>query len=243
LKIGIEHSQFGRTAAVDPIEWHSRIASEFDARYRKSAAFKERLAVWTALIDTYGSASGTVLDAGCGSGVLAFAAAARCRSVLGIDGGTEMIRLCQAKQRQTQSTNIEFRELRLDQLTALGARQFDLILCSSVLEYVEDFWLTIDAFRTSLSSGGILMFSVPNMSSIFRKLERFCFLATGHPARFGLVRSVIPRRAVETGLVKRGFKIIETRYYSPTPVLSRLARGAKLAHLADNLVVIVCCAR
>jgi len=232
--------KFRGAIAIDATEWHSRIALQFDARYKKSAAFKERLEVWTRLIGTYAPAGCTALDAGCGSGVLSFVAAERCRSVLGIDASHEMIMLCEKKRRQQRSINTEFREFQLKDLTALGCEQFDVILCSSVLEYVEDFWSTIDAMCLNLSEGGVLLFSVPNRSSVYRKLERLCFKLTGHPAYFGSVRSGPSRRAIESGLAKRGLQIVETNYYAGTPLLSPLARMARLAHWADNLIVFVC---
>lgn len=62
--------------AKDAIDFHSQCVAHFAAHYRKDRDFHERYSVWTKLIEKYSSPAASVLDAGCGVGMLSFSAAA-----------------------------------------------------------------------------------------------------------------------------------------------------------------------
>jgi len=223
------------TATGDPVAWHSAIAREFDARYRQSAAFRERLAVWSELIARHVFPGSTVLDAGCGSGVLSMVAAARGGSVLGFDASAEMLALADARRHGLGRDNVTFAQGSLDDLAFLANRQFDVILCSSVLEYMHDLWGTFEALAKHLAPGGTFILSLPNGASLYRKAERASFRLTGRPSYIGLVRHMVFPQMAARELASRQFEITELRYYAPTPLFSSLARPMGLARLTDHL--------
>jgi len=229
-----------RVPMKDAADWHTAIAARFDSRYRDSPAFRERLAVWRRLIAHYADPAGDTLDAGCGSGVLAAVAAGHSRRVIGFDASPEMVRIAREKQVAGGLDNVEFRELRMEQLEALGDARFALVVSSSVLEYLEDFWGSVDALAGRLSPDGALIFSVQNMSSFYRQGERAVFRATGRPAYMAFVKSQPGDGEIRSGLVVRGLEVVETVYFSPAPLLSPLARPLGLARRADNLAAYVC---
>ncbi|MDH3740626.1 MAG: class I SAM-dependent methyltransferase [Hyphomicrobiales bacterium] len=214
------------------IDWHSEIAAEFDARYEFSPAFRERLDVWSALIDTYGGPDSDVLDAGCGSGVMTSAAAAKVKSVLGFDASPQMIGL--ARQRCKLLDNADFKVGRLGDRDIAAGRTFDVILCSSVLEYVDDLDGALDWLITKLKPGGILLVSMPNGASLYRKVERLAFKLTGRPRYYAHVRHV--PMAAEFGLRLNGreLAVLETRHYAG-PAMVRKLLGP---HLGGNLFVV-----
>jgi 2-polyprenyl-3-methyl-5-hydroxy-6-metoxy-1,4-benzoquinol methylase len=224
---------------TDAVGWHSQIARDFDAKYQTSSSFRERLAVWSALIDEFARGQFDVLDAGCGSGVFAALAARRSRFVLGFDASAEMIELAEARCRAAGLRNTAFRVAALEQPNIFGNSRFDLILCSSVLEYVEDYWRAFDWLVAALKPGGAIILSMPNGDSFWRKGEKVIHSLTGWPRYFAHVRNVPKSAEVRDGLKARGMEVLSMKFYAPTPILSPIARAAGLARHADNLFVIV----
>ena len=227
-------------ARQDAVSWHSENAADFDSKYVSSAAFRERQAVWTELINTFVHSEASLLDAGCGSGVFSVIAARRARTVLGIDPSPEMIALAEAKKRQAGLSNLEFEVAALEDANVLGNRLFDVILCSSVLEYVDDYWRSFDVLAAHLSPNGVVIFSLPNGASLYRRAEKLLFQLTGWPRYYAHVRHVPTLAAVREGLSARSFGLLDTRFYAGVPVLSHIARPLGYPEISDNLFVIVC---
>jgi 2-polyprenyl-3-methyl-5-hydroxy-6-metoxy-1,4-benzoquinol methylase len=171
----------------DAVAWHTAIARDFADRYRHSPAFREREAVWRDLIARHGKACGSVLDAGCGSGVMTVLAAQRAGSVLAFDASPAMLAVAAETLAQNAATNVDLQGGLLGDDALLAGRRFDLILCSSVLEYVEDSWSAFDWLSQSLTPGGTILFSMPNGSSLYRHAERWLFRLTGRP-RYSALR-------------------------------------------------------
>ena len=118
---------------TDAIAWHSSIAQDFDAKYAASPAFRERFAIWSALIERYVNPQSQVLDAGCGSGVFSAHAAKTAACVLGFDSSEAMVALVEGSAAPDNLGNCRFEVAAPEYLGVLGTRRFDLILCSSVL--------------------------------------------------------------------------------------------------------------
>jgi 2-polyprenyl-6-hydroxyphenyl methylase/3-demethylubiquinone-9 3-methyltransferase len=224
----------------DAIAWHSEIASQFDANYARSPAFKERIAVWSRLTEQFVDRNADVLDAGCGSGVLSALASGRARSVVGFDASAQMIALAENRRRQEGLTNATFCVAALEDASLIGGRKFDVVLCSSVLEYVEDFWRGFDCLAAALKPGGVLVFSIPNSLSLYRKAERLAFRLTGRPAYYAHVRCVPSLDRVNGGLAARALEVLAIRYYAAVPGLSAIVRRIGRPDLADNLLVLAC---
>lgn len=225
---------------MDAIGYYSQIARDFDAKYASSPAFRERLELWNSLIAHYSHPEGDVLDAGCGSGVFSVLAARRARSVMGFDASPKMLELAEARQQRDRLDNATFHVAAFEDANILQGRSFDLILCSSVLEYLEDCWRAFDWLATTLKPNGVIVFSMPNGASLYRKTEKLAYRVTGRPAYYGHVRNVPKADEVRVGLHARGFDVLSIHYYAATPALSRLARAIGRPDLADNLFATVC---
>ena len=219
---------------------HSRIAADFHAKYQSSSSFRERFALWRTSIFELVDASGEVLDAGCGSGVLSLLACEHAHSVFAFDGSAEMIALAKGSAERQAMSNVKFCVAMLCDPSIIATRSFDLILCSSVLEYVEDYWRAFDWLAGALKPGGTILFSMPNGASLYRRAERLAFRLTGRPAYYAHVRNVPTLGEVRAGLARRGFEVRSCQYYAAAPLLSPLARAIGRADLADNLFVIAC---
>jgi 2-polyprenyl-6-hydroxyphenyl methylase/3-demethylubiquinone-9 3-methyltransferase len=212
----------------DPVEWHSRIAHTFDAKYERSPPFIERRRVWSAALERFVGPKHHVLDAGCGTGVLSFIAASRCRSVLGIDASTEMIAICSEKNRRLRTSNLTFSQMRLEQLPQMTKHRFDVIICSSVLEFVPDFWTAINILSSCLARDGLLLFSIPNRRSIYRWIEKASFAMSGTPAYLACVHECPRPPLIARGLAQRGLHVAAADYFASPPLTSGL--GTRITH-------------
>jgi len=164
----------------DGVEWHEGIAAGFSARYDKSAAFRERLSIWSRLIDAHVPPGGEALDAGCGPGHLSRLCARRDARVTALDAAGAMLEIARAAA-AAEHLDIAFVSARIGDPTALADRRFDVILCSSVLEYVEDLDAALAWLAQRLGPGGTLVVSMPNGPSLYRRLERLAFRLSGRP--------------------------------------------------------------
>jgi 2-polyprenyl-6-hydroxyphenyl methylase/3-demethylubiquinone-9 3-methyltransferase len=224
----------------DVVAWHSDIAKEFDGRYKSSRQFIERLEVWNAIIRAYTTPDSDVLDAGCGSGALSEVAAHHARKVLGFDASPEMIALAVSRRDKMGLDNLTVKVAKLGDASVLSNARFDLVLCSSVLEYIDDYWGAIDWLASALKPNGVLVFSMPNAASFYRTAERTIYRLTGRPAYYAYVRHVPYIVDIHAGLAARSMQTLDVKYYASVPVLSPLAEACGRPELACNLFAIAC---
>lgn len=157
---------------------HDRKAAEWDQLYALPS-FRHRVAVILGLLEGSLNPGAAWLDAGCGSGFFTRQLASRGCAVTGLDASPAMI---DAARRLTASGQFPFPpqfELvpTIEHLTA-PAGTFAGILCSSLLEYLNDPAVTLREFARVLQPGGVLLLTVPNRTSLARLTETAMFKAT-----------------------------------------------------------------
>lgn len=222
------------------IQWHSDFAKQFDNKYKSSRSFIERFTLWEALIKKYCNENSVVADVGCGSGILTITAAKYCEHVFGFDASQEMLKICENKKKKSGLKNVDFIESKIESLDISQFKSVDLVLCSSVLEYVDDFWRVFDCISRLLNIGGIMIFSVPNRKSIYRKFEKFSFSISGSPKYFAFVNNVFDINSLVTGVSGRGFDLIESGFFSKTPLLSKIMQITHTPQYSENMLYLVC---
>jgi 2-polyprenyl-3-methyl-5-hydroxy-6-metoxy-1,4-benzoquinol methylase len=114
-----------------------------------------------------------VLDFGCGSGVLLTDLVELGVKAAGVDSSSAMIE--QACSRLAQVDG-HFQLEWLSNGSSRGAYQkqnYDIVLCTSVLEFVPDIESVVSNLCSLLRSGGLLLVSVPNRRSCLRRIEKF----------------------------------------------------------------------
>lgn len=222
------------------VSWHSVIAQDFDDSYRTNRNFRERFQVWSSWIAQYAKPDFNAADLGCGSGVFTLCLSATCRHVTAVDGSTEMIKLCQEKVTQKAITNITFVQSDIVEAGKTFAGQFDLVTCSSVIEYLEHLDDAITAMSTMVKPEGLLIISSPNRRSFFRKIEPYLHKYIGRPRYYRFVRNVLTREDMTARLNKNGFEILEHRFYAQTRALSFMFRKIGLREYSDNMFAFVC---
>ena len=211
------------------ISWHDSIAPAFRDGYVRSRGFRDRLRAWGNLIERYARPGDQVLDAGCGAGTLSFEAARIAAHVDGIDGAERMIDLARSGAIERGITNVTF-EVALFETLSDRAGQYDLALCSSVLEYLPDLAIEIARLAALLRPGGRLILSLPNGRSHYRRFEALAWRLTGRPRYYRHVRHVPASTEVREILRGLGLNVLETVYYADPPLprfVNRLAGGLR----------------
>lgn len=211
------------------ISWHDSIAPAFRDGYVRSSGFRDRLRSWGMLIERYARPGDRVIDAGCGAGTLSFEAARVAAHVDGIDGSARMIELARGGAAEHGIANVSF-DVALFETLSDRAGQYDLALCSSVLEYLPDLAVEIARLAALLRPGGRLILSLPNGRSHYRRFEALAWRLTGRPRYYRHVRHVPSSTEVRAILKALGFAVLETIYYADPPlprIVNRLAGGPR----------------
>ena len=230
--------------AEDTRQYFDRTAVRFSANYRDSASFEERQCVWDRCIElSMGSlAHGVVcLDIGCGDGSLSRPIAARGHPTVGIDQSTSMLSLAtQRAQADGMLENVEYIEGTMPFSNGVVDRfrgRAGLILCSSVLEYVEDYAAALRQFDAMLASGGRIIVSVPNRQSVYRGFERLIrWLLPSRDSYLRYQRHQFRADMFKAQLVELGLNIVHEEYFAlPLQTITARVfgryRGKRLATL------------
>ncbi len=153
----------------------SGAAEPFASNYQKNPCFRDRLDLFLRAIQRSTPVGAKVLDFGCGPGVIALAIARLGYEVLGMDGASGMVNAARARAETLHLKNARFEHIEVSQFNpAVGS--FDAVVCSSVIEYIEDDSGLLNKLITVLRPGGHLFVSVPHGANIFTPVEPIAHL-------------------------------------------------------------------
>ncbi|GAA3992450.1 bifunctional 2-polyprenyl-6-hydroxyphenol methylase/3-demethylubiquinol 3-O-methyltransferase UbiG [Comamonas faecalis] len=107
----------------------------------------------------------TVLDVGCGGGILADAMARKGAQVTGIDLATKSLRVAQLHALETGTPNISYREISAEALAKESPASFDTVTCMEMLEHVPDPQSIVSACAQLVKPGGWVFFSTINRNA------------------------------------------------------------------------------
>ncbi len=203
-----------QTAAlnVDPQEL-SKFATLAHKWWDKNSEFKPlhdinplRLDYIDRIVGLHGK---TVLDVGCGGGILSESMAEKGAQVTGIDLGEKALGV--AKLHQLESgAGVEYRCIAVEALAAQQPASFDVVTCMEMLEHVPDPASVVSACASLVKPGGHVFFSTLN-----RNPKSYLFAVIG--AEY--VLNMLPRGTHDY-----------TKFIKP----SELASWCRVADLAVN---------
>ena len=221
----------------DAISWHSEIAQQFNDKYQNKQNFIDRYALLTTLIEKYSDAHSLVFDLGCGSGNLALFASDRNCQTIGFDASHDMLKI--ARQKMAARTTLEFIHADFYDIAKQISQQADLIICSSVIEYLDDIELAFSQLRNLVKDNGTIIFTLPNIASIYRKLERMAYRLFGIPKYYRYVINTPTQSAILDLLARHQFQVLETHYFALPPLLNRFNQPLANMRAINNLTVFV----
>ena len=123
----------------------------------------------------------TVLDVGCGGGILSEGMAARGAKVTGIDLADKALTVAQLHLLES-GLNVEYRRISAEELALEEPHRYDIITCLEVLEHVPDPASTVQACAQLLRPGGHAFFATIN-----RNAKAFLFAIVGAEYVLGLL--------------------------------------------------------
>jgi len=106
----------------------------------------------------------TILDIGCGAGILSESLAKRGAHVTGIDAAATLIEVAKqhAAQQSLSKTHLNYELATAEHYATLYPQQFDVVTCMEMLEHVPDPTSVIKACAKLTKPGGQLFFSTLN---------------------------------------------------------------------------------
>ncbi|MET0517674.1 MAG: bifunctional 2-polyprenyl-6-hydroxyphenol methylase/3-demethylubiquinol 3-O-methyltransferase UbiG [Burkholderiaceae bacterium] len=116
----------------------------------------------------------TVLDVGCGGGILTDSMARRGATALGIDLSTKPLKVAQLHAMEAGTENVEYREVAVEDLAAERPASFDVVTCMEMLEHVPDPASVVRALGALVKPGGWVFLSTLN-----RNLKSFTLAIVG----------------------------------------------------------------
>jgi 2-polyprenyl-6-hydroxyphenyl methylase/3-demethylubiquinone-9 3-methyltransferase len=116
----------------------------------------------------------TVLDVGCGGGILAEAMAQRGANVLGIDLSVKPLKVARLHAMESGVSGLDYREVAVEALAAERPASFDTVTCMEMLEHVPDPSSVAAACARLVKPGGMVFFSTLN-----RNAKAFLFAIVG----------------------------------------------------------------
>lgn len=207
------------------VDYHNELARTWEDRYERPSFKRREQLVKSFISDQQSLTPRHWIDAGCGTGRLSRMLAARGAHVVGVDAAEAMLVIAR-EIAEDSAIRDRLRFQHVEDVTHLpfAGGGFDGILCSSVLEYLVDPLACLREFARVLRTGGTLIVSIPNRTSILRRAHSFEYRLTrlfGHPGLPGYMRySKNAFNAAEFGeiLASTGFTPIRSESFgAPLP--------------------------
>lgn len=177
----------------------------------------------------------SVLDVGCGGGILAESMARRGAEVLGIDLSTKPLKVAQLHALEAGLPRLRYREVAAEALAAEQPASFDVVTCMEMLEHVPEPASVVQACASLVKPGGWVFFSTIN-----RNAKAWLFAIVGaehllkllpkgtHEYQRFIRPSELGRWCRDAGLEPQGFKGME---YNPLTQRYWLSQDSSVNYL------------
>lgn len=169
-----------------------------------------------------------VLDLGCGHGQTALRIAKKVKSVVGAEINEALLEIGWQSIRNLRTKNIVLMKMDANKKFPFKDGYFDKVLCSDVLEHLDQRTKAISEINRVLEKGGMLMLVTDNPNTSWKKLQRsvgvFYYADLDHKYEY-------PLAEIKKLLAGKGFEVksVETSTYdTPFRGLIDLSGGISL---------------
>lgn len=141
----------------------SRLASRWwdpDGEFRTLHDLNPVRLAW--VDEVAGLAGNTVLDIGCGGGLLSEAMAWRGATVTGIDMSADSLAIARLHLIESSPLHVDYLETTAEDLALQSPNTFNIVTCMELLEHVPDPQRLVQACAALLAPGGSALFSTIN---------------------------------------------------------------------------------
>ena len=108
-----------------------------------------------------------------------------------------------------------------------------------MLEYVDNLGETLTVFHDLLHAHGLLVFSLPNASSAYRRVERLIFRVSRRPRYYRDVKHIETLPRTIDMMEPLGFAIEDYQFYADRKLISRVISPMVNAEFCNDLFVTV----
>jgi 2-polyprenyl-3-methyl-5-hydroxy-6-metoxy-1,4-benzoquinol methylase len=223
----------------DAVAFHSQIASEFHESYKADPNRLERIDVWRTYLARHAKPAELAYDLGCGSGMLTCEIAGRADKVIAIDGSDAMLAIAGKNTAGRGFHNVSFRQARLPIADTTGLEPADLVISSSVIEYLDTVEGALDFVRKLMKPGAMLFFSMSNRDSISRRLVRVVHRLTGRPRYFGFVKHFLNEDDTRRLLAQARLDYVDHVHFGGHDRLNRVLGTVFPKRFSTNMILIV----
>ena len=171
----------------------------------------------------------TVLDVGCGGGILAEAMAQKGARVTGIDMAELSLKIARLHLHES-GLEVDYQHTTVEDFAADNATRFDIVTCLELLEHVPDPASVIDAAARLLKPGGLLF-----LSTINRNPKAFALGILGAEYILGLLprgtheyRKFIKPSEMAAQLRANGMRVRDISGMSYNPLCDRYSLGSDI---------------
>ena len=207
--------------------YFNNLSSSWDTHYARSSLFKARYLEFERLIKRYSNLSWSTLDYGCGSGILTQLLLGSFGQVVATDISEKMLDI--TSRRFSGNNRVE-----VVPIANLGSSKFDLILCSSVIEYVDNPSELIAELAFLLKPDGVLLITFANRYGILQLLNRCLLSHLKHDPYTIFQKHVFTSSIIKEMLQITGLKIENLRSAIGLPLLRSIGFGELLFVVASQ---------
>ncbi len=195
------------------IQYFNKEAGQWDSKYKRSYFFKGRYDQIKLYLSRYRNYFPISLDYGCGSGILTELLAKHSDAVIGTDASEKMLAICKEKFKDKDKIQIQSIE---ESVT----KKYDFILCSSVIEYIENDMELINDLVSYLNNNGILFITFPNRFGIVQLLNRHILQKIRMSKYVDYQKHVYTLSAIkkEVSLIKN-IRVLDAKHFIGIPII------------------------
>jgi len=200
------------------MNYFDRVAPSWDEHYARSRLFRARYSTFEKAVSKYGTDGRRALDYGCGSGALTGILQKAYEVVVATDLSQGMLDITRRKYAECPNVQV----LGIDVVPSM---QFDLVICSSVVEYVDDPCKFMAALVGYLRPGAVLLMTFSNRFGPLQILGRQLFFRFTRDPHTNFARNLHSRRSILDLVQRNQLECVELSTPLGLPVFTKLGLG------------------